>query len=358
MAEPERIVDLSHALSRLVDQKISSIGAINREAKYLALNALVESGRAGPAGKGFAIVAQEVKAISERIASISGELTSELATSIHELSQLGDAMIRQMQAHRGQRLTDLALNMVEIMDRNLYERSCDVRWWATDSAVVDALGTPSDASAVHASQRLGVILDSYTVYVDLWIANRNGRVIANGRPQQFAHAVGTNVAHERWFKDAMKTSAGSQFAVVDVCQSPVLGKQVATYSAAVRSGGSVNGQPIGALGIFFDWQPQAAAVVNGVGLTAAEWARTRCLLVDANHRVLAASDNNGMLQEHLTLQIKDLKRGHYSLNDGRTIGYALTPGYETYRGLGWYGVVIQSPAETVMASASLRRSAA
>jgi Methyl-accepting chemotaxis protein (MCP) signalling domain len=358
MAEPERIVDLSHALSRLADQKISSINAINREAKYLALNALVESSRAGAAGKGFAIVAQEVKAISDRIAAISGELTSELAASIHELSQLGDAMIRQMQAHRGQRLTDLALNMVEIMDRNLYERSCDVRWWATDSAVVDALSGPSDATAAHASQRLGVILDSYTVYVDLWIADRNGRVIANGRPQQFARAVGTSVAHERWFKDAMKTSSGSEFAVVDVCQSPTLGRQVATYSAAVRSGGRNTGQPIGALGIFFDWQPQAAAVIKSVSLTADEWTRTRCLLVDGNHRVLAASDNNGILQEHVTLQLKDAKRGHYSHSDGRMIGYALTPGYETYRGLGWYGVVVQSPHSMPVTATAARRSAA
>lgn len=358
MAEPERIVDLSHALGRLADQKISSINAINRETKYLALNALVESGRAGAAGKGFAIVAQEVKAISERISAISGELTSELAASIHELGQLGDAMIRQMHAHRGQRLTDLALNMIEIMDRNLYERSCDVRWWATDSAVVDALSAPSAAAAAHASQRLGVILDSYTVYVDLWIADRNGRVIANGRPQQFSRAVGTSVAHERWFKDAMKTHAGSQFAVVDVAQSALLGKQVATYSAAVRSGGAINGEAIGALGIFFDWQPQAAAVVRGVGLTSEEWTRTRCLLVDANHRVLAASDDQGILQEHVTLQLKDLQRGYYAHNDGRTVGYALTPGYETYRGLGWYGVVIQSPHATASAAPKERRSAA
>jgi hypothetical protein len=26
---------------------------------------------------------------------------------------------------------------------------------------------------------------------------------------------------------------------------------------------------------------------------------------------------------------------------GQTIGYALTPGYETYAGLGWYGCVQQ-----------------
>ncbi len=40
-------------------------------------------------------------------------------------------MTRAM-SHRanGERLVDLALNAIEIIDRNLYERSCDVRWWA------------------------------------------------------------------------------------------------------------------------------------------------------------------------------------------------------------------------------------
>ncbi len=25
------------------------------------------------------------------------------------------------------------------------------------------------------------------------------------------------------------------------------------------------------------------------------------------------------------------------------VGFALTPGYETYKGLGWYGVILQAP---------------
>lgn len=344
MAEPERIVELSYALGRLADEKISSINTINREAKYLALNALVESGRAGAAGKGFVVVAQEVKGISERIAAISSELTNELAAQIRELNQLGDAMVRQIQAHAGNRLADLALNMIDIMDRNLYERSCDVRWWATDSAVVDALANRTPQSVSQASQRLGVILDSYTVYLDLWIADINGRVIANGRPETIRQAVGANVARERWFKEAMKTGSGSQFAVVDVEHSPALGKQVAVYSAAVRQGAQANGEAIGALGIFFDWQPQARAVVRSAGLNAEEWSRTRCLLLDARHRVIAASDDVGLLQENFALQTADPKSGYYTLNNGDLIGYARTPGYETYRGLGWYGVVIQSPA--------------
>jgi hypothetical protein len=29
-----------------------------------------------------------------------------------------------------------------------------------------------------------------------------------------------------------------------------------------------------------------------------------------------------------------------------TAGYALTPGYETYRGMGWFGVIEQQPNQT------------
>ncbi|MEP1895661.1 MAG: hypothetical protein ABJQ98_04210 [Alloalcanivorax venustensis] len=33
-----------------------------------------------------------------------------------------------------------------------------------------------------------------------------------------------------------------------------------------------------------------------------------------------------------------LERGYYMDGD-RLVAFALTPGYETYRGLGWYGVI-------------------
>ena len=44
---------------------------------------------------------------------------------------------------RGTRLSDLALNNIDLIDRNLYERSCDVRWWATDSSIWHACSDPS-----------------------------------------------------------------------------------------------------------------------------------------------------------------------------------------------------------------------
>ncbi|MEI8393414.1 MAG: methyl-accepting chemotaxis protein [Rhodospirillaceae bacterium] len=340
MAEPERIVELLRVVSDIAGDKIRTIKQVTAATRILALNALVESNRAGEAGRGFAVVANEVKSISGRISNITHELESELSCNIDELSRLGEAMVMHV---RGNRLADLALNMIEIIDRNLYERSCDVRWWATDSAVVECLANRDRATALFANKRLGVILDSYTVYLDLWVADANGIVVANGRPDRYPHAIGTDVRNNPWFKDAMATRDGTDFVVADISTIEALDNaMVATYATAIREGGEVDGRVLGALGIFFDWEPQSKAVVDGVRLTEDERTRTRCLLIDSRGRLIAASDGRGILREVFRLDSHNTM-GNYMDDNGNIIGYALTPGYETYKGLGWYGIIIQEP---------------
>lgn len=344
MASADRIVELSHHVGFIADDKISSIAEINRETKFLALNALIEAARAGDAGRGFSVVANQVKQVSERISGITGELTTELGGSIAELTQLGDAMIRQMRGHQGQRLADMALNMIDVVDRNLYERSCDVRWWATDGAIVDAVSRPDRATASHASERLGVILNSYTVYLDLWVIDAQGRVAANGRPHAYPGVAGRNVSGVEWFKRAMATASGDDYVAHDVAVSRFLDNaSVATYATAIRAGGRATGEPVGVLAIFFNWAPQAHTVVKGVRLSPEDWQRTRCLLVDAGHRVIAASDGMGVLTETFPLKDDPTPTGWYEAPDGALVAFARTPGYETYPGLGWYGVIVQHP---------------
>ncbi len=339
MANPEQIIELSNNVSNVAKSKIASINKITNATKILALNALIEAQRAGEAGRGFAVVAHEVKRISSEITDIAQELQTDLAGSINELSDLGHVLVQSI---RGTRLADLSLNMIDLIDRNLYERSCDVRWWATDSAIVDALQKPSPEAAAYASKRLGVILNSYTVYLDLWIADKNGNVIANGRPDKYPMAKSTNVAGEAWFKSAMHMHSGDDYGAFDVTKNPVLNDaQVATYCTAIRKDGEANGAILGALGIFFDWEPQAKGVTQGVRLLEAEKGKTRCLLLDSQYRIIAASDGVGVLKDSFSLEKRGENVGHYRNAAGQMVGYALTPGYETYEGLGWYGVVVQ-----------------
>ncbi|WP_308200049.1 methyl-accepting chemotaxis protein [Actinotalea sp. C106] len=343
---PERVVSLAHEVGAVTAEKLRGIEKVASSTKMLALNALIEASRAGEHGAGFAVVAREVGQVADQARELSEALTNELGPRITELTELGHELVARV---RGQRLADLALNVIDVLDRNLYERSCDVRWWATDSALVDAL-TPADPNAPEgtaraaraqavAGERLAVILRSYTVYRDLWLADASGRVVAHAAGGR-SGVIGTDVSREPWFQAAMQTADGDRYTAQDVERHRVLGSTVATYATAVRSGGATHGAPLGALGIFFDWDSQAQTVVDSVRLSPAERERTRVLVVDRDGRVLAASDRSGVLSETLTLQTQGRPSGHYA-DGSRTVAFALTPGYETYAGLGWSGVILQ-----------------
>ncbi|MBZ5738804.1 methyl-accepting chemotaxis protein [Nocardioides mangrovi] len=342
---PERVVRLADEVSSVTKARLTQVAGVAKSTKILAINASIEAARAGESGAGFAIVAREVGRVADTVRNLSTELDEQLAPLVEELSALGAALVEQV---RGTRLADLALNAVELIDRNLYERSCDVRWWATDSAMVEACAAGAGtAEAAHASRRLQVILSSYTVYLDLWVADRDGRVIAHGRPDRFASVLGSDVSREPWFAQAMATTSGADYVVDDVSTQPLLGgSTVATYATAIRAGGEERGEVVGALGIFFDFAPQAHDIVAGVRVSEDDRDVTRVLLVDADHRILAASDGRGVLTERLDLgPAGSTKVGSFTRGDGEVVGFALTPGYETYRGLGWYGVIVQRPRD-------------
>ncbi|MCA0257670.1 MAG: methyl-accepting chemotaxis protein [Proteobacteria bacterium] len=336
----DTISDKSKSVQDITLNKVGQIRVINRRVRMLALNALIEAARAGEAGRGFAVVSQEVRNISEEVDKLSMALQTELAEEIGAMSTLVHELNRGSQ---GERLTDLALNAIEIVDRNLYERTCDVRWWATDSAFVDALSRPSPAAFDYASERLETIIRAYTVYSDLWLCDMDGNVVASARGHFSRNVRNKNVANRPWFRKGLSLRTGDDFLAEDVATEPMLDNAtVATFVTPVRLEGRVNGKPIGLLAIHFDWETQADIIVKGVRLTEAERERTRVVIVDRSHRVIAASDGQGMLSERI-MGIGDEVSNWAIDRDGKTLtAHHLTPGYETYQGLGWRGVLLQS----------------
>ena len=333
------IIDLSKTIGDRARGGLDDIRQITNTTQMLALNAQIEAVHAGEHGRGFAVVAEEVKRISDKVRKITATLDEGLGS---DLTQFEIASRKMLEQSRGRRLADLALNMIDIIDRNLYERSCDVRWWATDSAVVDCATARTPERCGFAGQRLGVILDSYTVYLDLWIVDLQGNVLSNGRPEKYK-VRGKNVSGAGWFKKALQTRTGTEFAVDDVAVEPLLNDaSAAVYSAAIREGANNTGRPIGVLGVFFDWTTQSQAIVDHVRLTSEERKTTRCLIVDSNRRVIAASDRQGLFSEMIDFR-PDQQTTDYQADDhGRVTAFALTPGYETYKGLGWWGVIQQT----------------
>jgi len=330
------IIEHTAKAKSVTSENLRDIRSVTGLLRILALNALIEAKRAGDMGAGFAVVADEVRQISTQVESISNIMAEDLGREIASLEQLTQDMARQNQ---GARLVDLAHNAIELIDRNLYERTCDVRWWATDAALVETASDPTHH--VHASQRLGVILDAYTVYLDLWLCDLDGKIIANGRPETYTVRE-ANVSTADWFRQARQLASGNDFAVADITTQPLLkGAQVATYATGVREGGLAAGRLLGILGVHFDWQPQARAITEGIRLSDEDRRRTRTLLVDANGLVIAASDGRGILQERLQLKAEGRDYGHYLSGPTEVTAFHRTPGYETYQGLGWYGVLQQ-----------------
>lgn len=329
------IARLTAEVNEVACEKTRSIQKITNQMKMLALNALIESSRAGAQGAGFAVVAQEVRAVGQQVETIARELESQLTK---RTGNLMGSIERMTDRSRGERMVDLSLNAIELIDRNLYERTCDVRWWATDSAVVDCATAPDAAAVSHVSERLAVILSAYTVYLDLWLCDLDGNVLANGRGDRF-NVIGQNVAATKWFREARSLRSGDDYVAGDVECQPLLGNaQVATYCASVRAGGKADGMPTGVLAIHFDWETQARAIVQGVRVGAAD--KARVLLVDSNFRVIAASDGKGLLSERVPLSLEGRRSGFYQDRSGTLVAFHATPGYETYKGLGWFGVIL------------------
>jgi hypothetical protein len=341
---PERVEELSREIGSALSGDIASLRAINRNTRLLSLNARIEAARAGNAGAAFAVVAGEVMELAKHMDGSFQKMETTTAPLLGELERLGGRLAREV---RGRRLADLAATHLDLVDRNLYERSCDVRWWATEGALVQALETNDPALANHASNRMGTILDSYTVYFDLVLCDMDGKVVANGRPGQYG-SKGMSVSHENWFQQALATNSGAEYGFQGVHSTPLVGgNRVLVYSAAVRQGGQERGAAIGVLGVIFRWEALGQTIVENAAIPVDEAPKTAVLIVEREGQILAKASGSDVetrldLVEWLARDAS--ARFHFLTardNKPYLVAMARSQGYETYA-TGWISLIIQN----------------
>jgi methyl-accepting chemotaxis protein len=113
-ATDARIAKLSRAAQEIGDV-VKLITAIAEQTNLLALNATIEAARAGEAGRGFAVVASEVKSLASQTAKATDEISSHIA-GMQEATQESVSAIKEIGETIGQ-ISKIAGNIAAAIEQ-------------------------------------------------------------------------------------------------------------------------------------------------------------------------------------------------------------------------------------------------
>ncbi|EPY02114.1 cache domain-containing protein [Magnetospirillum fulvum] len=235
----------------------------------------------------------------------------------------------------GMRLSGLALDMVDLLDRTLHDRSGDIRRWAAEPAVRACLsGRPTSATAIREVAR---IIADRAFYLDLWIIDAQGRVVATGRPARSSTRIGVDASGEPWFRDALGLGPGGSV-ISDIAAIPGCGN-AATLAFAAAIGGSDPTEPAhGVIALFFDWHGQTTPLLHHARQRGGG-AGVRCLLLNPRQQVMADTDATGRCAHPGPVTPGLAACGWYKDANDIVIGYARCPNHQNGAGQGWIGIV-------------------
>jgi chemotaxis signal transduction protein len=150
---------------------------------------------------------------------------------------------------------------IDVMDRNLYERANDCRWWALNASFRRTLSEPavSAETARQCTDILQYINGLYTVYHNLILFNAQGQVVAVSNPD--AQPLVGNRLGEEWVGRCLALNSSQGYVFSQFEPTALYGGQ-ATYIYAAAVHDPEGKRVVGGIGIVFDGMPQFSAMLG------------------------------------------------------------------------------------------------
>ena len=329
----ENVSELGIVFNKLISHygklrnSLSEIEEQSQNIRILSFNSSIEAARAGNAGRGFHVISQEIRKISEGNKAVNDACNS----VVNEIE-------KQMYDLIGIRTADVAFDTIDKIDRNLFERYCDVQAWATFSRIIEACRNSSEENCKKANAILSHLVKIYEVYYDIILTDINGKIITCGVNEEL---VGNSVASQEWFTSVKKT--GTAF-YTDMYFSRSMNNHVMTYASPVFD---TDGVMVGVISTRFNWKFVLDIIDK------AKIAKTSSIRLVNSEGVVIGSTNR---EEILTSDVRgtnaftELSNGTaYGFCFGRVVGksktvtgFAKTSGYNSYRGKEWSVIIEES----------------
>lgn len=280
MAEVARNTDLLAAELRSIPQQSAAIQATLERSVW---NGLLNVNRLESDGSQARDVTFARTLLSE-IGNTAHKTALAFANSLQDLHAVViRSMLRDVQGR--------ACLAMQILDRNLYERANDCRWWAQTPQFADTL-RQGTVGCAQASEVLAYINSLYTVYTSLVLFDTHGVVVAVSNPAH-AEQVGQPLLGD-WVQKALKLGNSQDYAVSAFAPSPFAGQRATfVYAAAVRENPSGPSRVIGGVGVVWDAASQLSSILAdcGDGFSAQDL----LAFVDVNGHVVASHGNTTLL---------------------------------------------------------------
>ncbi len=307
--------------SHQIHEVMTSLEKLSKQSHILALNAGIEAARANEAGKGFGVVAKEIKIFASETLELSGE-SKQIVGRIEERANHIIAL----------RTTDMAFDTIDKIDRNLFERHCDVQAWATFESVKCA-AKEQTVPTIEAAQALLVDIHRiYEVYHDLMIVDMSGARVANVDRRV---AKTDDFSEREWFQYVKETG---KVYVSDLYKSKTLGCETMVFAAPIYDGDTM----VGVFTTRFNWD-YILEIINAMTVGN----RTDLYVINNEKQVIASRDATDIFKKDVTglsvvsRVLDDGAKKGYVIEGDTLYSYCETSGYNHYEGKGWFVVIVE-----------------